>query len=316
MGLAVLANPASPHGHRRQVLLAGSGLLFVLAAIVALSIAEPRGDLLLLLLAAPAIGLGLRHEAIRRRASADREMETLVERMEAVVVDNQRLATEARLATREIERSRARIAAGAERERRRIERDLHDGAQQRLVALRIELELAEEIVRQDPRRGVDRLKELELDVDEALEELRSLAHGVCPPTLADRGVVEAVQVVARRSPLPIDVEAHGVERYGPEVEGAVYFCVVEALQNVLKHADARRVEIRLDGGRRSLRFSVRDDGVNATDGTMAQGAGIANMGDRVAAVDGELVIRSRAGVGTTVSGRVPAGGASADTGPL
>jgi len=296
---------ASPHGNRRHVLLACCGLLFVLAAIVALPIGGPPAGMLLLLLTAPAIGLGLRHEATRRRLSAD-EMATLLGRMEAVVLENQRLAAEASLATREVHQSRARIAASAARERRRIERDLHDGAQQRLVALRIELELAEELVRRDPDQGADRLKELELDVDEAIEELRSLAHGVCPPALADRGVAEAVQVVARRFPVPIDVEAHDVERYLPEVEGAVYFSVVEALQNVLKHADARRVEVRLDAARSTLRFSVRDDGANATDGAMVEGAGIANMRDRLAAVDGELAIRSRAGVGTTVSGQVPA----------
>ena len=311
-----MADSASPHGHRRQVLLAGCGLLVLIVAIVALSIGEPPVEMLLLLLTAPAIGLRLRREATRRRPS-DSEVAMLLERMQAVVLDNQRLATEASLATREVERSRARIAASADRERRRIERDLHDGAQQRLVALRIELELAEELVRQDPDRGADRLKELELDVDEALEELRSLAHGVCPPALADRGVVEAVQVVTRRFPVPVDVEAHDVERYVPEVEGAVYFCVVEALQNVLKHADARRVEVRLDGGRRStLRFSVRDDGAKATDGSIAQGAGISNMRDRLAAVDGELAIFSRAGVGTTVSGHVAAPDVCAETARL
>jgi signal transduction histidine kinase len=316
MGFAVPANFASPRGSRRQVLLAGCALAFVFVTIAALSIGAPPVDTTLLLLTVPAIGLGLRYDATRRRL-ADREVAALLARMEAVVLDNQRLATEASLATREAQQSRARIAASAERERRRIERDLHDGAQQRLVALRIELELAEELVRRDPQRGADRLKELELDVDEALEELRSLAHGVCPPTLADRGVAEAIQVVARRIPISIDVEAHEVERYAPEVESAVYFCVVEALQNVLKHADARRVEVRLDGGRRStLRFSVRDDGANATDGSLAQGAGISNMRDRLAAVDGELAIHSRAGVGTTVSGEVAARGASADTGPL
>jgi signal transduction histidine kinase len=307
MGLAALAGSARLHADRRQVLLAGCGILLVAVAVVALPIAGTPG--LLLTLALPAIALLVRQGLTRQGRSSSGEMEWLADRMASVVRDNQRLAAEASLATREVEDSRSRIVASVERERRRIERDLHDGAQQRLVALRIELELVEELVRRDPQRGADRLQELELEVDEALEELRSLAHGVCPPLLADRGVVEALRGMANRSPIAIEIEAHEVERYAPEVEGAVYFCVVEALQNVLKHADARRVEIHLDGGRRSsLRFSVRDDGVGTPDGSIAPGTGITNMGDRLAAVGGALEIGSTAGVGTTVRGNVPTPG--------
>ena len=157
--------------------------------------------------------------------------------MAGVVLENERLR-----------RSRARLTAGAERERRRIERDLHDGAQQRLVALRIELELAEELVRRDPARGADRLRELEQEVDEALEELRTLAHGVYPPLLADRGLPEALRAATARSGLTIELHAHEVARYPPEVESAVYFCMLEALQNALKHAPgAPRAVIQLDG---------------------------------------------------------------------
>jgi len=224
-----------------------------------------------------------------------------------VVLTNQRLAGEAEEATREVERSRTRIAATAERERRRIERDLHDGAQQRLVALRIELELAEEIVRRDPDLGIGRLQELERDVDEALEELRALAHGVYPPLLADRGLDEAIRRVTARCPLPVHVNLHDVERYTPEVESAVYFCIVEALQNVLKHAaEARHVIVRLDGGfPTQLRFSVRDDGAGARDDRIEEGAGITNMRDRLAPLGGEVTVTSLRAVGTAVRGRVP-----------
>jgi signal transduction histidine kinase len=227
--------------------------------------------------------------------------------MTGVVLENQRLAAEAETATREVERSRARIAASAERERRRIERDLHDGAQQRLVALRIELELAEEIVERDPREGIARLRELESEVDEALEELRSLAHGVYPPLLADRGLGEALETVATRSAVAVEVDARQIRRYPPELESAVYFCVLEALQNVLKHAaGAHRVVVSLDGGTRAeLRFSVRDDGHGAGPGAIRPGNGITNMRDRLAAVGGELSVVSTRAVGTTVSGRVP-----------
>jgi signal transduction histidine kinase len=224
-----------------------------------------------------------------------------------IVLENQRLTAEAETATLEVGRSRARIAASAERERRRIERDLHDGAQQRLVAIRIELELAEELVQRDPAAGVARLRELEDEVDEALEELRSLAHGVYPPLLADRGLAEALETVAARSAIAVEVEASAIGRYVPEVESAVYFCVLEALQNVLKHAvGARRVAVRLDGANRTeLRFSVRDDGEGAGPGGIRAGDGITNMRDRLAAVGGEVAVTSMRAVGTTVRGRVP-----------
>jgi signal transduction histidine kinase len=227
--------------------------------------------------------------------------------MAGVVLENQRLAADAETATRELRGSRARIAATAERERRRIERDLHDGAQQRLVAIRIELELAEEVVRRDPGEGIGRLRELEHEVDEALDDLRSLAHGVYPPLLADRGLAVALEPVAARSSIPVEIEACDVGRYPPEVESAVYFCVLEALQNVVKHAaGARRAVVRLDGASRSeLRFSVRDDGRGAEAVGVRAGAGMTNMSDRLAAVGGEVSFASVRAVGTTVRGRVP-----------
>jgi signal transduction histidine kinase len=226
----------------------------------------------------------------------------------AVALDHNRLAAEAEAAMREVRRSRARIAASAERERRRIERDLHDGAQQRLVALRIELELAEEIVRSDPERGAERLRKLEDDVDEALEEIRTLAHGAYPPMLADRGLVEALRAVAGGSALPVELESYDVGRYPPEVESAVYFSVRESLQNALKHAaGAHRLRVALDGSKAGeLSFSVRDDGAGPRSGRIRPGAGITNMQDRLAAVGGEVWLRSTPGVGTVVRGRVRA----------
>jgi signal transduction histidine kinase len=240
-----------------------------------------------------------------RALAADPRLLTAAAGMAAVVLDNKRLTDEASTAALEIWRSRARMVAGAERERRRIERDLHDGAQQRLVALRIELELAEELVRRDPERGADRLHELEEGVDEALEEVRSLAHGVYPPVLADQGLVEGLRAASRQSPVRVDINEEGVGRYAPEVESAVYFCVLEALQNVLKHAEgARRVTMRLDGRGGELRFSVRDDGAGAADGELIAGAGMTNMRDRIASVGGELEVSTVARVGTTVRGHV------------
>jgi signal transduction histidine kinase len=223
-----------------------------------------------------------------------------------VVLDNQRLAIETDAARRRERYSRARIAASAERERRRIERDLHDGAQQRLVALGIELELTEGVVRNDPDAAVKRLKDLRHQVADALEEVRSLAQGVYPPLLADLGLVEALRAIAIRSPITVEVQAHDVLRYPAEVESAVYFCVLEAIQNALKHADgARRVDVRVESRSDELRFTVRDDGAG---GSIEAGAGITNMQDRVAAVGGEVRISSAPAVGTTVSGWVPASG--------
>jgi signal transduction histidine kinase len=226
----------------------------------------------------------------------------------ALVLDNHRLAAEAAKSLREVQRSRARIATSAERERRRIERDLHDGAQQRLVALRIELELAENLVRHDPERGVALLRKLEGEVEEALDELRALAHGVYPPLLADRGLPEALRAAGTRCTIPVDLRARDVGRYPPEVESAVYFCVLEALQNALKHAkDARQAVIRLDGAYSALRFSVRDNGGGTPDGTVRAGAGITNMRDRLAAVGGDVEVISTPGESMEVRGSVPIG---------
>ena len=225
----------------------------------------------------------------------------------SVTLANQRLVAGAETSMRELEASRARLATSAERERRRIERDLHDGAQQRLVALRIELELAEELLDSDPAAGRARLRELEGDIDDALEELRAVAHGVYPPVLADRGLSDALRAVANRSPVRVDVEAQQIGRYPPELESAVYFCVLEALQNALKHAKGvRRITVDLDGGAAAeLRFAVRDDGAGVRRGdTLRGGAGITGMRDRVAAFGGHLDITSAVGVGTTVRGLV------------
>ncbi|HEU4974900.1 MAG TPA: histidine kinase [Baekduia sp.] len=228
----------------------------------------------------------------------------------AVALENLRLTADADAAVRDASASRARLAAAADRERRRIERDLHDGAQQRLVALRIELSLVEDLVRRDPERCVKRLRELEDDVEEALDELRALAHGVCPPLLADRGLPDALRAAASRSPVPVSLRITPMGRQAPEVESAVYFCVLEALQNVAKHAPgATRAVVLLDGDvRGELRFSVRDDGPGVAAGaspSAGTGAGLANMRDRLAALGGEVEIVSRPGCGTEVRGRVP-----------
>jgi signal transduction histidine kinase len=220
-----------------------------------------------------------------------------------IALDNQRLSAQTASLLREARRSRARIQSAADEERRRIERDLHDGAQQRLVALRIKLELAAD---RSGEADAEMLRALGGDVDDALEEVRSLARGIYPAALADRGLVEGLRAAALRSPLPVTVLAAGLGRYPRDVESAAYFCCLEALQNATKHATgatAAVIDLSDDG---DLHLEVRDDGAGfdpaAVDG---DGVGLTSMRDRMAAVGGDLSIHSRPGHGTRVSATIP-----------
>jgi signal transduction histidine kinase len=223
----------------------------------------------------------------------------------AMALDNTQLVARVRSSLREVQDSRARILASADEERRRIERDLHDGAQQRLVALRIKLELAEELLPQDPHRGRELLHEIGDETVEALEDVRSLAHGVYPALLTQRGLGEALRDAALRSPIPVRVDAGGIGRYPAEVESAVYFCCMEAMLNAVKHGvGASLIAIGLsDDGQ--LRFQVTDDGDGFDTTATAPGSGLTNMRDRLAAVGGTLTYRSEVGKGTRVVGVVP-----------
>jgi signal transduction histidine kinase len=219
--------------------------------------------------------------------------------------DNRRLSARVESSLQELRESRARILAAADDERRRIERDLHDGGQQRLVALRIRLELAEEQMGSDPARARTMLHRLGGDVDATLAELRSLAAGVYPSLLAARGLHDAIRTAALESPLPTSVEVDGSDRYSEEVETAAYFCCIEALQNAAKHAsEASAVAITLSRNG-DLHFEVNDDGRGFVADGVAPGDGLMNMRDRMASVGGELEIRSAPGAGTTVIGTIP-----------
>ncbi|MET0729553.1 MAG: histidine kinase [Solirubrobacterales bacterium] len=219
--------------------------------------------------------------------------------------DKRRLAARVESSLTELRESRARILAAADDERRRIERDLHDGGQQRLVALRIRLELAEEMMSEDPARARTIVHRLAGEVDAALDELRSLAAGVYPSLLAARGLYDALRTAALQSPLPASVDVDGSDRYSDEIETAAYFCCIEALQNVAKHApDASSISIALSRNG-DLRFEVCDDGPGFVIGEVAPGNGLMNMRDRMAAVGGELDIHSSPGAGTTVVGTIP-----------
>ena len=234
----------------------------------------------------------------------DRELLDGVSGMVLAGWRHERLTADLGQAMTDLEDSRRRIAEAADLERARIERDLHDGAQQRLIALRIRLGLAEELLKTDPGAGVEEVHELGFEAERALDELRSLAHGVYPPLLTDRGLPDALRSVAAQAPMPVHVVAVGVTRHPIEIESAVYFTCVEALQNALKHADgATGVWIKLSQTRTSLRFEIRDDGPGFTPGEH-DGRGLRNMHDRIEAIGGELTVDATPGHGTRVIGSV------------
>jgi signal transduction histidine kinase len=203
--------------------------------------------------------------------------------------------------------SRQRLVAAQDAERRRLERNLHDGAQQQLVAMAVRLRLARTTASKDLAEADRMLEQLEGDVSDALENLRELARGVYPPLLADRGLAAAIEAQARRSPVPVHVEADGIGRYPQELETALYFCTLEALQNAAKYAEANEVAVRLAEDHGELVLSIRDDGRGFDRAETPLGAGLQNMADRLAALGGTLTFRSRPGAGTTIEGRAPAG---------
>ena len=235
----------------------------------------------------------------------DDELLSAVGSLVLAALKHERLTSRLAASLAQLEESRKRISTAADAERSRIERDLHDGAQQRLIVLRIKLGLAEDLARTSPAEAAGALSDLGEEIDLAIDELRALAHGVYPSLLTDRGVADALRGAVLESPLPIHFEARGLGRQPPEVEAAVYFACLEAVQNAFKHArGASGVWISLRQNH-ALRFEVRDDGPGfAPAGGQANG-GLRNMRDRVEAAGGRLVIDSSPGRGTCVSGWVP-----------
>jgi signal transduction histidine kinase len=201
--------------------------------------------------------------------------------------------------------SRARIVASGDAERRRVERNLHDGAQQHLVALAVNIRLTKDIIVDDQEAGMEMLDQLAGEVQETIQELRELAHGIYPPLLVDSGLVEALRAAANRNPLPVDIVADGIARYPSETEAAVYFCCLEALQNAAKHAPDARVEVRLWEESGGLLFTVSDDGPGFDPDTAQRGHGYVNMADRLGAIGGTVRWDSELGKGSQVRGSVP-----------
>jgi signal transduction histidine kinase len=210
----------------------------------------------------------------------------------------------------ELRASRQRLVTAQDEERRKIERDLHDGAQQQLVALAVQLRLAEQLVGRDPDKEREVIHRLQNAANDALEDLRDLARGIYPPLLADQGLEAALRAQARKSPVPVVVEADAIGRYPREVESAVYFCTLEALNNVSKYAGASGAVVRLAQSNGRLTFSVTDDGRGFDPEATGPGTGLQGMADRLDAIGGAFDVVSAPGAGTTVTGRVPVGGSA------
>ena len=233
----------------------------------------------------------------------DREIVRAAGAAAALALENERLDAELRAKVEELRESRARIVESGDAERRRLERDLHDGAQQRLVSLALNLRLARAKLRVDPAAADALLESSGAELDLALGELRELARGIHPAVLSDRGLPAALETLANRAPMPVELEEWDTGRLSEPVEAAAYFVVAEALTNVAKYAEATRAHVQLRRDNGALVVEVADDGVGGADA--GRGSGLRGLADRVAALDGKLEVDSPAGAGTTVRARIP-----------
>ena len=219
-------------------------------------------------------------------------------------MENERLDAELRARLEELRASRARIVEAGYRERRRVERDLHDGAQQRLMALALNLKLARTRLDADPAEAGELLDEATAELEQATAELRELARGIHPGLLTDRGLVPALEALASRAPVPVELSAQVEARPASRVEAATYFLVSEALANVAKHAGAQRVTVAVSSRNGDLVVEVADDGRGGAD---PEGSGLQGLADRVAALDGRFVVADGDSGGTVVRATIPLG---------
>ena len=261
----------------------------------------------------PATGSGRSWTAVEhagRRVAAiihDAELEARPELVEAaaagavLALQNEQLKADLRARLEELRASRKRIVEASVDARKRLERDLHDGAQQQLVSLSLDLQLLETRVGDGEARR--QLAGSRAKLDEAIVELRELARGIHPALLTDRGLKPALEALARRAPVPVGLKAQLPHRPPAAVEAAVYFLVSEALANVAKYASAGGVEVTLTGGENIVTVVVEDDGIGGAD--PSQGSGLRGLSDRIAALDGRLQIDSSPGTGTRLTASIP-----------
>jgi signal transduction histidine kinase len=222
-----------------------------------------------------------------------------------LVLRNVRLTEELRARLDDLRAAQKRLVAAQDEERRRLERNIHDGAQQQLVALAVKARLARSLAEREPAKAADMLGQIETETQSTLDDLRDLARGIYPPLLADRGLVAALEAQARKAAVPVTIEAGDVGRLPQEVEAAVYFSVLEALQNVAKYAGAARARVSVTRADGVVRFEVADEGRGFDPDARPRGTGLQGIADRLGALDGSLEVRSAPGAGTTLTGTVP-----------
>ena len=204
----------------------------------------------------------------------------------------------------ELRASQRRLVTAQDHERRRLERNIHDGAQQQMVALSVKTRLARDLTARDPGKAAEMLTQMDAEIKTALDDLRDLARGIYPPLLVDEGLGAALNAQARRSTVPTTIRAEGLGRYAPEVEAAIYFSCLEALQNVAKYAEASSATVILAQSNGHLTFEVVDDGHGFDPASHANGTGLQGIADRLGALHGDLTVRSEPGAGTRVRGRI------------
>jgi signal transduction histidine kinase len=237
-------------------------------------------------------------------SAAEDKLLTHLASQAGLVLRNVRLTAELQATIDDLKASRRRLVRAQDEERQRIERNLHDGAQQQLIALAVQLALLEDSA-EDPGEVRQITGQLRSGLHAALDNLRALARGIYPPLLADQGLGPALQAQAGKAPLPVLVEVDGIGRYPRDAEAAAYFCILEALQNVAKYAQASLATIALSCPDSHLQFTITDDGAGFDTTKARHGTGVQGMADRLAAVGGTFHIRSQPGLGTTVTGRLP-----------
>jgi signal transduction histidine kinase len=238
------------------------------------------------------------HDAL----SFDRELDA-IGAAAAIALENERLDAELRAKVAALSESRARMLRIGLEERRRLERDLHDGAQQRLVSMALNMRLARDRLRDDPDAAERMLDGASAELDAALEELRELARGIHPAVLSDRGLDAALETLARRAPLPVELNRRDHDRLPESIELAAYFVVAEALTNVAKYAEASHATVNVAPQNGRLLVEVADDGVGGADPD--KGTGLRGLADRLAVIEGRLEVESPPGGGTTIRAKIP-----------